>query len=283
MGVAEIAVGALRRLPKNTISRAFGAVSEVRFPRPVQTVVNRSFATLAGVDTTAAEYPPEAYDSLNAYFTRHLRSGLRPVQANDDATVVSPVDGRLGAFGAIEDGTLFQAKGRQYSLLELVDSAEEAQHLQGGWYATIYLSPRDYHRIHSPVRGEVSKISYIPGHLFPVNPFAVNNIDDLFAVNERLITYMDTEALGRIGVVKVGATCVGRIGLCYETFETNGRFRRRREFEPETVAEMDHGDELAVFNLGSTVILLIEQKRFCFDDYVGSGDMLRMGEVVGTV
>lgn len=283
MDLSDLTVRALKRLPKNTLSRAFGVVSEIEFPESFQGVVNQSFAALTGVDIEEAEKSPDQYDTLNAYFTRRLRQGARPIEADDDSVVVSPVDGALGAFGAIDEGTLFQAKGRQYQLLDLVDSAREAEHFDGGWYATIYLSPRDYHRIHSPVSGAVDRISYIPGHLFPVNPFAVSNIDDLFAVNERLITYLDTAPLGRVAVIKVGATCVGRIGLSYDAIKTNGRLRRRREFEPRSSTTFEHGDELAVFNLGSTVILLLEQPRFAFDRALKVGDVLRMGESLGAV
>lgn len=281
MSMSDVAVEVLRRIPKNAVSRAFGVVSEVKFPSPLQQAVNHSFVALTGADPEEAEAPPEDYETLNDYFTRRLRDGVRPVEAQEDADVVSPVDGTLGAFGAIEEGTLFQAKGRSYRLVDLVDSAEQARRYDGGHYATIYLSPRDYHRIHSPVRGEVTGVSYIPGHLFPVNPFAVANIDELFAVNERLITHLETPSWGSVAVVKVGATCVGRIGLAYEGFHTNGRLRRRREFAPESSVEFVHGEELAVFNLGSTVIVLIENRDFEFDAELASKTPLRMGRHMG--
>lgn len=282
MSISDLAVGLLRRIPKNTVSRAFGAVSDVEFPSPLQQAVNHSFVALAGIDAEEAEAPPGDYETLNDYFTRHLRDGARTVEADGADDVISPVDGTLGAFGAIEEGMLFQAKGRQYPLLELVDSADDARRFDGGHYATIYLSPRDYHRIHSPVKGDVVRASYIPGHLFPVNPFAVENIDELFAVNERLITHLET-AKGWVGVCKVGATCVGKIGLAYDGFHTNGRLRRRREFEPEEQVEFAHGDELAVFNLGSTVIVLIEEPGFEFDDALETGTSLKMGQTIGAL
>lgn len=278
---SDIAVSALERLPKNTMSRAVGSLSEVQLPGPMQAAVNRSFAALAGIDTDEGERQPGDYASVNDYFTRHLRPGARPVEVGDPSQMCSPVDGALGAFGAIEDDTLFQAKGRQYRLLELVDSAAEAEHFSGGHYATIYLSPSDYHRIHSPVKGRVVRLSYIPGHLFPVNPFAVENIDNLFAVNERLISYLETDELGRVAVIKVGATCVGRIGLNFDEFETNGNFRRRREFEPNRDVDLEHGDEMAVFNLGSTVIVLVESPAFDFDGDLESDAVLKMGESMG--
>lgn len=281
MAKAKLAVRALERVPKNLVSRAFGVISDVELPRPVQKVVNHSFAALVGVDVAESERPPGEYSSLNAYFTRHLREGARQVACVDDVGVVSPVDGKLGAFGRIDEGTLLQAKGRQYKVVDLLDSAAEASRFQGGSYATIYLSPKDYHRIHSPVRGEVAKVSYIPGHLFPVNPFAVENIDELFAVNERLISYMETPDLGRVAVIKVGATCVGRICLSYDGIQTNKAFRRRQEYAPRQKVDLQAGDELAVFELGSTVILLIESEEFRFCPQLNIGKMLRMGAALG--
>lgn len=281
METSKLAVGALKRLPKNAVSRAFGAISEVEFPAPMQRVVNRSFAHLTGVDTEEAARPPEGYATLNDYFTRRLRKGARDVQTDTQGALVSPVDGKLGAFGPIEEGTLYQAKGREYRLVDLVDSAAAAEWFEGGWYATVYLSPRDYHRIHSPVGGQVEHIGYIPGQLFPVNPFAVENIDELFAINERLITYLQTERLGRVAVVKVGATCVGRISLTFHDMKTNGSFRRRQEFDLDEPVSLSHGDELAVFNLGSTVIVLVENEEFRFREGMETGDVLRVGEWVG--
>ncbi len=283
MKMSDLTVSVLKRVPKNAVSRAFGVVSDVKFPSPLQRAVNHSFVALAGIDPEEAEAPPGEYETLNDYFTRRLRQGARPVEVKEQGDVVSPVDGALGAFGQIDGGTLFQAKGRSYRLVDLVDSAEEAERYDGGHYATIYLSPRDYHRIHSPVRGAVRMTSYIPGHLFPVNPFAVENIDELFAVNERLITHLQTSDRGSVAVIKVGATCVGRIGLSYDGFLTNGRLRRRREFSPESRVEFSHGEELAVFNLGSTVIVLIENSTFEFCGDPVRGDVFQMGQRIGTM
>lgn len=278
MAISKLTVQALELLPKNLVSRAFGVISEVEFPGAVQGVVNRGFARVAKIDVDEAEAPPEAYRSLNAFFTRRLKEGARQVGEVPRGKMISPVDGRVGAFGRIEEGTLLQAKGREYRIVDLVDSAEEAARFQGGSYLTIYLSPRDYHRIHAPAAGRLDKISYIPGHLFPVNRFAVENIEELFAVNERLITYLETEELGRVAVVKVGATCVGRIGLSFDPFQTNRALRRREEFSPHEETSFQAGDELAVFNLGSTVILLVESKELDFGPLIRSGEVVKMGE-----
>ncbi len=283
MIIRQVKLQALRRLPKNFVSRVFGAVCDVEFPAPMQRVVNTQFANFAGIDVEEGEHGPGEYTSLNAFFTRNLRSGARSIDTDDDRVMVSPVDGKLGAFGKITDETLVQAKGREYRLVDLVDSGEEAEKFKDGHFATIYLSPRDYHKIHSPSPGRVDKVSYIPGYLFPVNPFAVENIDELFAVNERLISYLETPATGRVAVIKVGATCVGRIGLSFDEFLSNTRFRRRQEFAPKEAVELAHGDEIGVFNLGSTVILLISKPEFTFDGALESGQMLRLGQVIGEV
>ena len=272
---------ALELLPKNTVSRAMGAVSDVPLPAPIRGAVNRGFALYAGIDLDESEQPPSAYTSLNAFFTRRLREGARELAPCSPSTLVSPCDGRLVTWGRMESDTLVQAKGREYTLRDLVDSGAEAERLSGGHYATIYLSPRDYHRVHSPTAGQVREVGYIPGHLFPVNPFAVNNVDQLFAVNERLITYMDNPALGRVAVVMVGATCVGRMGLAFHGTRTNGRFRRREEITLDAPVELAHGDELGVFNLGSTVILIIAEPDFDFEPHLTPGQPVRMGELLG--
>jgi phosphatidylserine decarboxylase len=278
----RIALKALELLPKNTVSRAFGEVAEIELPGPMQGVVNRVFAQFAGVDVDESEHPPEDYESLNAFFTRQLKRGARDIEASEPGDVVSPVDGRLDQFGRIDRETLIQAKGIEYRLVDLVDSGREAHRFDGGHFVTLYLSPRDYHRIHSPASGEVAHMSYIPGTLFPVNSFSAQRVDRLFTINERLITYIDNETLGRVGVVKVGATCVGRIGVTYEDIRTNSSFRRRRELDLAEPVEVGHGDELGVFNLGSTVIVLIESSTFRFDDGLETGQPIKLGRRLGS-
>ncbi len=275
---------ALKALPKNLASRAFGAVSEVELPRPVQGIVNTGFARLYDLDVDEAERPPSDYPSLNAFFTRRLREGARDVERIDEIGgrgLWSPVDGRITQYGSLDRGVLMQAKGREYTLVDLVDSAAQAEVFEEGHWMTIYLSPRDYHRIHSPVAGTVRQISYIPGHLWPVNPLSVRHIERLFTINERLITYVDTEQMGRVAVIKVGATCVGRISLAFDPLQSNSGFRRRQEIELAQPVEVGAGEELAVFNLGSTVILLIEEPDFAFDEDLIDGQSVKMGTRLG--
>lgn len=271
---------ALRLLPKNAVSRAFGAVSDIPLPPGVRGVVNNGFATFAGADITESQSDPGEYGTLNAFFTRKLKDGLRPIATDDPRAMVSPVDGRLDQFGPIRDSTLVQAKGRTYTLTDLLDSGRDAAKFVGGHFATIYLSPRDYHRVHSPASGEVTHLGYVPGYLWPVNPLAVGNIDELFAVNERLTTYMANAALGDVGVVMVGATCVGRMTVAFHDVTTNGAFRRRQDIAVRDVA-LTHGAELGMFNLGSTVILLIATPDFEFDPELTTGTAVQVGQFLG--
>lgn len=274
---------ALQLLPKNTVSRALGAVSDLKLPPAVRGVVNQGFASLAGINTAEAEQSPDSYNSLNAFFTRKLKDDARAIADTSEAALCSPCDGRLSHFGKITRETLVQAKGRDYRLVDLLDSGREAADFTDGHFATIYLSPRDYHRVHFPISGKATEVSYIPGHLFPVNPFAVENVDQLFAVNERLITYVQNDAIGRVGVVMVGATCVGRMSLAFHEHVTNRKFRRRESFELAAGVPCRCGDELGMFNLGSTVVMVISNPEFKFEAGLTAGQPMRMGELLGRV
>lgn len=279
----RLAMRALKTLPKNLVSRAFGVISEVELPAPVQGGVNRGFASLYGLNVDESEHPPEHYQSLNAFFTRHLKKGARTIFQVEPGTLYSPVDGRITQFDSVSSGALVQAKGRNYRLVDLVDSAEEAARFESGSYATIYLSPKDYHRIHAPVSGVVRKISYIPGQLWPVNPLSVRNVDRLFAINERLIVYLDHEELGSIAVIMVGATCVGRIGLAFDELTSNQSWRRRQERTLVDPITLNAADELGVFNLGSTVILLVENEEFAWRGDLIDGQGIRLGDELGSL
>ncbi|MEM1350491.1 MAG: archaetidylserine decarboxylase, partial [Myxococcota bacterium] len=236
---------------------------------------------LARIDAHEAERPAGEYPSLNAYFTRRLKPGARHVEARGAMDVVSPVDGKLTEFGSIDGQTMVQAKGLEYTLTGLLDSARDAARYVGGAYMTIYLSPRDYHRIHAPVRGRLAKMAYVPGHLWPVNMLSVRYVERLFAINERLISYIDAAdtTLGRVALVKVGATCVGKMTTPHAEIVTNQALRRRREFEwGEGGVELGVGDELATFNLGSTVILLFEPGAIDVAEVASVEHVVRMGQ-----
>jgi phosphatidylserine decarboxylase len=272
----------LKRLPNALISRAFGRLSDIAFPSPVQSGINHAYARLVGADLTEAEHPPSQYQTLASFFTRRLRHGLRPLDP-DHASLLSPVDGRISQLGPLDDDlALLQAKGKHYALSELLGSAEDAHRFFGGACITLYLSPRDYHRIHSPISGEILSMRYLPGQLLPVNPFAVRSFDSLFPRNERLISFLRSDDGLEVAVVKVGATCVGRISLAYDDFISNlSSTHRPLTRHYPTPIPIQRGDELGTFNLGSTVILIIQGPGFSFDPTITSDDPIRLGLRLG--
>ena len=282
--VEQAKLRALELLPKNAVSRALGVLCELELPPAARGVVNGTFARYAGINLSEAERGPQEYASVNAFFTRRLKPGLRAPEDTSPEVMVSPVDGRLTQFGRIQADTLIQAKGKDYNLSELLDSARDAADFRQGYYATIYLSPRDYHRIHSPIQGALSRASYIPGHLWPVNPLSVKHVERLFAINERLISFVDQPGLHeKVAVIKVGATCVGRISLTFDELQSNRGHRRRREIALDPPQPLTHAQEIAAFNLGSTVILLIASPRFAFEPSLIEGQVLRLGQRLGRV
>jgi phosphatidylserine decarboxylase len=190
-------ISALRMLPKNALSRAAGALTRWRAPAPVRLAAMKAFARRYGIDLS--ESPDlEIYRTFGEFFARPLRPGLRPI-APGETTPVSPVDAAVSEVGVAAGGRLVQAKGIDYTAAALLADERLAARLEGGAYATLYLSPKDYHRIHFPLGGGVVGWRYVPGRLWPVNAASVRTVPGLFAVNERLVTVMDTP-LGRCAV-----------------------------------------------------------------------------------
>ena len=247
-------IGALGLLPKNAWSRAIGAVAHAPLPRPICQAAIRAFAKAYDINVDDAELPLEAYRTVGEFFTRRLRAGARPIDRRPGFATM-PCDGKVLNSGRISNGTLIQAKGRRFSLSELLQSNTEAAQYENGSWMTIYLSPQDYHRVHHPVEGEITAARYVPGHLWPVNRPSVEQVPDLFCVNERLITYVDSP-LGPVATIMVGATSVGRITTAYDaSISTNaGQPGGRRDYPAGLRAA--RGDELGIFHLGSTAIVL---------------------------
>jgi phosphatidylserine decarboxylase len=273
-------IGALRVLPKNALSRAVGALTRWRAPRPVREAAMKAFARRYGIDLD--ESPAlDAYRTFGEFFARPLRPGLRPV-AGGERVVVSPVDGAVSEAGAAERGTLVQAKGIEYAAASLLADGDLARRLEGGAYATLYLSPRDYHRIHFPLGGKVLGWRYVPGMLWPVNPASVRTVPGLFTVNERLVTVMETPA-GACAVVAVGATVVGRVRAYYDPGVPHTNLRRGRQArrDYETPIPVEKGQELGAFEMGSTVILLFEPGRVRLEERLVAGARVRVGERIG--
>jgi phosphatidylserine decarboxylase len=216
------------------------------------------------MDLSEAERPLSEYRSLNELFVRRLAPGAR-TWPRERTVLASPVDGIMGATGTLEDGTLVQAKGLRYTASDLLGGEVDAEPFRNGRFVTIYLSPRHYHRIHTPIPGQVVRARHIPGSLLPVNGPAVASVEHLFARNERLVVLLETE-LGRVAVVAVGAYNVGRISAAFDPAwsGSHGSSITNRGTPPPPEREyrggipVDIGDELMAFHLGSTVILLTE-------------------------
>jgi len=257
-------------------------------PRSLRGLAYRAFARAVGANLDEVELPLGGYASLGDFFARRLRPGAREVDAAP-ASIISPCDGVVAALGTADAGTLVQAKGRLYQLAELVVDAGLAAQLTGGPYATIYLSPRDYHRVHAPADVRVLGYDYLPGALWPVNPRVAARRNGLLARNERVVFRLHSSTLGPIALVMVGASGVGNIrlapalsgaGAAPEGIDTavwrSAGEPRRVEL---TGVTLRRGDELAAFRLGSTVVLVFEPGRAELAGQVG--DPVRFGQAIG--
>jgi len=264
-------------LPKHGMSRIAGGIANLRVPRSLRASVYRGFARVFGARLEDVELPLAEYGSINAFFTRQLKPGLRPVAAE---AIVSPVDGTVGAYGPVVDDVLVQAKGRDYSLAALVGDQALAHALDGGTFATLYLAPKDYHRIHVPIDGDIVAATYIPGELWPVNVYAVAHVADLFAVNERIVITIRGRAGGTMVVVLVGATMVGTTRVAFDDLHTNARRRevQRRSYDPPIPVRA--GGALGHFEFGSTVIVVCSPDAGALDP-LAVGETVRMGQRMG--
>ena len=252
----------MKLLPKNAASRLFGFVVDLRIPM-VSKVLRNVFASYYKLNMEEAEFPLEHYRSIGELFIRRLKPGARPIA---DGEIVSPVDGVLSQTATFDEKQeLIQAKGKTYTLKDLLRDDEMAARFEGGAFATIYLAPFNYHRIHSPVAGTVVGASYCPGTLWPVNVGSVERVEGLFCINERLTSHILLDDGSEMLVVKVGATNVGRIGVAYtdELVTNKGKLPRdckRYDWKPSREIRVEKGGELGRFEMGSTVILVVDKK-----------------------
>jgi phosphatidylserine decarboxylase len=269
-------------LPHHLLSRLVGwlANTEIQW---IRRAFIHGFAKHFDVDMTdAAEPDLDAYPSFNAFFTRALSDGARPLAEAENA-ILCPADGFISQLGSIDGGRVFQAKGKSFTCDELLGDADRARGFRDGAFATIYLSPRDYHRIHMPLAGQLTAQTYIPGRLFSVNPVTAENVDRLFARNERLVCYFDTPA-GPMCMVLVGAMIVAGISTVW-----SGQVAPPPR-EPRTVdytrapsgISLAQGEEMGRFMLGSTVILLFPENTAEWNPAFKAGSHTRMGECLGT-
>jgi phosphatidylserine decarboxylase len=273
-----VPIAVLRLLPKSALSRFVGWLCRIPFPRPIMAFAIRSFARSFGVDGSESERPIESYPTFTGFFTRRLKAGARPIAPGD--LPVSPVDGTVGESGTITAGRMVQAKGKEYTVAELLggpDADALAKVYEGGTFVTIYLAPYNYHRIHAPLGGTITGYTVVPGNLWPVNSEGVQNVEKLFCVNERLTTHLESPR-GPCAVVKVGATNVGRIRALYADVVTNAKATRAVQRETlATPVQVERGGELAMFEMGSTVVLLFHP-AFTLGPAIVTGRPIKLGE-----
>jgi phosphatidylserine decarboxylase len=274
-----------RIVPKRAVSDAIGWGVSLGIPTALRTVMLSRFANIYGIDVSEAEKPLTEYQGFDEFFTRKLRPGARPI---DDAPgrIVSPADGTVVECGLATAGKMIQAKGSDFDLATLLDDAGAAARLQGGAYLITYLSPKDYHRVHSPVGGRVVGWRHIPGTLFSVGAASIRREPGLFVRNERFVTLIEMDAGGLVAVVMVAAVGVGHVTVSYDPEVATHRpeffraaLRHRQYDEPKPIKR---GDELGIFHLGSTTIAVFEPGRVVLDALV-SGASTKMGVGIGRV
>ncbi|MYM63568.1 archaetidylserine decarboxylase [Pseudomaricurvus sp. HS19] len=270
-------------VPQHLLSRLAGWLANTSISW-IKDPFTRWFVQRYGIDMSeAAESDPLAYASFNDFFTRALRDGARPICSDDDG-VVFPADGAISQLGDIRHGRIFQAKGQDYSLLELVGGDPLlAEPFEGGKFAVVYLSPRDYHRVHIPLDGTLRTMVHVPGDLFSVNDTTAANVPRLFARNERVVCIFDTAA-GPMAVILVGAMIVASIETVWAGQVTPYKRQIATTHYPDQGPEaFAKGDEIGRFKLGSTAIVLFGDDAVAWDEALTAGSATRMGELMGRV
>lgn len=267
-------------LPQHLVSRVAGRIADCTWPWLKNPFITW-FVKRYQVDMSQAqESDPTAHACFNDFFTRALKPDARPLD-EDPQTILSPADGVISQLGAIEHGRIFQAKGHSYSVLELVGgNPEHASLFQGGQFATVYLSPRDYHRVHMPLGGTLREMIYVPGDLFSVNRVTAENVPRLFSRNERVVCLFDTPA-GPMGLVLVGAMIVASVETVWAGLVAPHRRQLHRRNYNDRAPELERGAEMGRFKLGSTVIVLFGPGQTSWDEGLGAGDFVQMGQKLG--
>lgn len=267
-------------LPHHLLSRLVGRLAACDMPW-LKNLLIRSFMRKFDIQLDEAERSShQQYTSFNDFFTRSLKEGARPIDTTA-GVIPSPVDGAVSQLGKIEQGQIFQAKGQSYSLTDLLGGdRERARPFMGGEFATLYLSPRDYHRVHMPFTGTLREMVYVPGALFSVNQTTAENVPGLFARNERLVAIFDTES-GPVAMVLVGAMIVAAIETVWA-----GRIApppkgvQVTDYQNPQPVTLNLGDEMGRFLLGSTVILCYPPDTIEWDEELASGSPVQMGKAI---
>ena len=280
--IERILAGFQYILPQHFLSRIVYALmrSEVRW---VKNLLIALISRIAGINYAEALSPdPADYVSFNAWFTRALKPGAR-IFDPDPQAFLSPCDGRISETGSLVENLILQAKGKDYSLQDLLANDPVCEQLSGGYFSTIYLSPSDYHRIHMPIDGKLQRMTHVPGRLFSVAPYTVRQVPRLFARNERVISIFDTEH-GPLVMVLVGAMLVSSTETVWagEVTPTKNKEVTVKEYPDEDIA-LAKGEEMGRFNMGSTVILLMPPGALKSLESLGAGDAVKLGQKLGTI
>ncbi len=249
----------LLKLPQLWVSSVIGYLVRIKLPLGLHRVIKKYFIQYYKVNTIETEFALKDYQTLGDFFIRKLKSNTRPIA---NTKIISPVDGIWTVFGSLSKSLLIeQIKGKNYSFVDLVDHQYNQERFENGFYSTIYLAPYHYHRVHSPIRGVVKSVTHIPGNLWPVNSWSVSKVENLFAVNERIIVEIESEQKSRCLVVMVGATNVGKMTLSFcSKIQGNTYQKRTRHLKMEKLVQLDVGGDLGCFHMGSTVILLFDNQ-----------------------
>ncbi|PIE43901.1 MAG: phosphatidylserine decarboxylase [Gammaproteobacteria bacterium] len=266
--------------PQHAISRAVGLAAKSQIPALKNACINW-FIQQYGVNMAEAVHDnAEDYRCFNDFFTRELKPGARQIDPSP-ASLVAPVDGTFSQIGNIEQGKIFQAKGHRFSLVDLLGGAHAtAAPFQDGKFTTIYLSPKDYHRIHMPVTGTLTEMIYVPGDLFSVNPITTEKVSNLFARNERVVTLFDTD-IGPMAIVLVGAMIVASIATVWAGPIAPGNQIYHRQYHTEQAITLNKGDEMGRFLLGSTVVIIFGKNRISWQAGIQPDQSVRLGEKIG--
>ncbi len=269
-------------MPGHLISRVTHMLTRIR-QNSFKNGFIRLFIRLFSISLDEAKISNiDEFEHFNAFFTRALKPEARPIN-QESQTITSPVDGTVSQAAIIRDGRIFQAKGHYYSALELLGGDHElASQFSDGYFTTLYLSPRDYHRIHIPVDATLRQMIHVPGRLFSVNPATTRVIPGLFARNERVVSIFETPA-GLLAVAKIGAVNVGSIETVWhgEVTPPAGRVVRKWVYNDNDIHSFSKGDEIGRFNMGSTVILLFANQRMNWNDGFCANQAIKMGETIG--
>ena len=279
---ADLFVALQRLLPKHMLSRLIAKTAESKTPWLKNVLISRAISAFNINMDEALSDDLNDYENFNAFFTRALKDGVRPI-TSEPKSIACPADGAISQAGPISKNKILQAKGIDYSTGRLLGNTAEAKLYEDGSFATIYLSPRDYHRVHIPLAGKLISTRYIPGELFSVNDQTAQVLPDLFARNERLVCEFESDEVGTFAVIFVGAMLVAGIETVWGGFEAPGPGAVRQTDFSDQSLNFAKGDEIGRFKFGSTVIMLFQDQKNRWTDKIEPHATVYMGEQIGTI